>query len=478
MESNISRGVIIRSFVWKLAERGGAQLVGFIVTLVLARLLSPDEYGIISIVNIFLSIATVLIQGGMNTALIQKKEIDRTDISTVFFLSLAVFILLYIILYFSSSYFASFFSIPLLEKIIPLIAISLIFGAINSVQIALLTREMKFKEIFKCTFLSVLISGILGVFLAYKGYGVWALVGQQFTMQLIQAILLTISTKWFPQLLFSWSKLKQICSYSINIMLSNLSTAVFLDLRSLVIGKLYSPADLSYFDKGKQFPQLVMNNVNTSILSVIFPVFSSMQNDVQKIKALLRRTIKVSSFIIFPIMMTMVVIAHPMIELLLTDKWIGAVPFIQVFAITYMLMPLHQSNLEAIKAMGRSGIILKLDILRKTFEVLLLILTLSNGTLAIAIGAMISNIISLFINLYPNKNLIDYKFVDQIKDVLPNLLLAVTAIGSTYFLANLNLSPLYIMTLQIIVGWGAYILFAYLFRVESFSYIISIIRKK
>ena len=221
-------------------------------------------------------------------------------------------------------------------------------------------------------------------------------------------------------------------------MLSNLSTAVFLDLRSLFIGKLYSPADLSYFDKGRQFPQLVMNNVNTSILSVIFPAFSAMQDDIKKMKALLRRTIKVSSFILFPIMLTMAVIAQPMIVLLLTEKWTGAVPFIQIFAVTYMMMPLHQSNLEAIKAIGRSDVILKLDILRKTFEVLLLIITLSKGPFAIAIGAMISNIISLFINLYPNKKLIEYKLIDQIKDVLPNLLLAIIAIGSTCFLSYLE----------------------------------------
>lgn len=478
MASNINKVVIIRSLMWKLAERGGAQLVGFIVTLVLARLLSPNEYGVIAIVNIFLSIATVLIQGGMNTAIVQKKEIDRTDISTVFYLSLAVFVFIYILLYFTSPYIAAFFNIPILKKIIPLIAISLIFGAVNSVQIALLTREMKFKHMFKSSFLSVLISGILGVIFAYKGYGVWALVGQQFTMQLVQMVSLTISTKWLPQLLFSWTKLKSIFSYSINIMLSNLSTAVFLDLRSLFIGKLYSPADLSYFDKGRQFPQLVMNNVNTSILSVIFPAFSAMQDDIKKMKALLRRTIKVSSFILFPIMLTMAVIAQPMIVLLLTEKWTGAVPFIQIFAVTYMMMPLHQSNLEAIKAIGRSDVILKLDILRKTFEVLLLIITLSKGPFAIAIGAMISNIISLFINLYPNKKLIEYKLIDQIKDVLPNLLLAIIAIGSTCFLSYLELSPLCTIALQIIVGWGMYILFAYLFRVESFIYIISLIQKK
>lgn len=478
--STITRNNVVKSLFWKLLERTGIQLCSFAVLIVLARLLTPTEYGTIAIVNILLSIATALIQGGMNTALIQKKEIDKLDINTVFYASAAVFALFYIVLYSTSGFFASFFKQPILEKIIPVIALTLIVGAVNSIQLALLSRQMKFKQIFYCSLIPTIISGIVGIILAYFGWGVWALVAQQVTVHLTQMFCMFIVTRWFPSLQFSFKRLKEIWGFSLNIMLSNLLTSIFLEIRSLVIGKFYTAAELSYFEKGRYFPKIIMTNINSSILSVIFPVFSSMQDDIGKMKQSLRRCVKVSSYLAFPAMTLLAVAAEPIIVFLLTEKWIEAAPFMQVFALTYMIMPLHQSNIEVIKALGKGGIILKLDILRKVVELATLIIALRYGPLAIAIGAFIASVISIFINLSPNRKLIGYSYSEQFKDILPTTLITLVTGIAVYPIHYLELTPFITILIIFTLGAIVYILQSKIFKIDSFEYAVKLIsnRKK
>ena len=476
--STITRNNVAKSLFWKLLERIGVQLCSFVVLIVLARLLTPTEYGTIAIVNILLSVAAALIQGGMNTALIQKKEIDELTINTVFYASTAVFVVFYIVLYSTSGFFASFFNQPILEQIIPIIALTLIVGAVNSIQLALLSRQMKFKQIFYCSLIPAIISGTVGIILANLGWGVWALVAQQATLHLTQMICMFIATHWFPSLRFSFKKLKEIWGFSINIMLSNLLTSIFLEIRSLVIGKFYTAAELSYFEKGRYLPQIIMTNINSSILSVIFPVFSSMQDDIGKIKQYLRRCIKTSSYVTFPIMTLLAVAAEPIIVFLLTEKWIEAVPFVQVFALTYMIMPVHQSNIEVIKALGKGEIILKLDILRKIVELTTLLIALRYGPLAIAIGAFIASIISIFINLNPNRKLIDYSYSEQFKDILPTTLITMAMGMAVYPIHNLEFSPLITILIVFTVGSIVYILLSKIFKIESFEYAVQLISNR
>ena len=478
--STITRNNVVKSLFWKLLERTGIQLCSFAVLIVLARLLTPTEYGTIAIVNILLSVATALIQGGMNTALIQKKEIDKLDINTVFYASAAVFALFYIVLYSTSGFFASFFKQPILEEIIPVIALTLIVGAVNSIQLALLSRQMKFKQIFYCSLIPTIISGIVGIILAYFGWGVWALVAQQVTVHLTQMFCMFIVTRWFPSLQFSFKRLKEIWGFSLNIMLSNLLTSIFLEIRSLVIGKFYTAAELSYFEKGRYFPKIIMTNINSSILSVIFPVFSSMQDDIGKMKQSLRRCVKVSSYLAFPAMTLLAVAAEPIIVFLLTEKWIEAAPFMQVFALTYMIMPLHQSNIEVIKALGKGGIILKLDILRKVVELATLIIALRYGPLAIAIGAFIASVISIFINLSPNRKLIGYSYSEQFKDILPTTLITLVTGIAVYPIHYLELTPFITILIIFTLGAIVYILQSKIFKIDSFEYAVKLIsnRKK
>ena len=478
--STITRNNVVKSLFWKLLERTGIQLCSFAVLIVLARLLTPTEYGTIAIVNILLSVATALIQGGMNTALIQKKEIDKLDINTVFYASAAVFALFYIVLYSTSGFFASFFKQPILEEIIPVIALTLIVGAVNSIQLALLSRQMKFKQIFYCSLIPTIISGIVGIILAYFGWGVWALVAQQVTVHLTQMFCMFIVTRWFPSLQFSFKRLKEIWGFSLNIMLSNLLTSIFLEIRSLVIGKFYTAAELSYFEKGRYFPKIIMTNINSSILSVIFPVFSSMQDDIGKMKQSLRRCVKVSSYLAFPAMTLLAVAAEPIIVFLLTEKWIEAAPFMQVFALTYMIMPLHQSNIEVIKALGKGGIILKLDILRKVVELATLIIALRYGPLAIAIGAFIASVISIFINLSPNRKLIGYSYSEQFKDILPTTLITLVTGIAVYPIHFLELTPFITILIIFTLGAIVYILQSKIFKIDSFEYAVKLIsnRKK
>lgn len=476
--SNISKNKVISSLLWKFMERIGVQLCSMIILIILARLLSPKEYGVIAIVNIILAIASAVIQGGMNTALIQKKEIDDIDINTILYTSLAVFSLFYGALYFLAGHIASFFNIPILENIIPIIAFTLIFGSMSSIQLALLTRNMQFKKILHCSLFATILSGATGITMAYNGYGVWSLVGQQLSLNILQLIFLTMSTKWLPKFQFSIDRLKTIWSFSINIMLSNLLTSIFLEIRSLAIGKFYSPSDLSFFEKGRMFPNLIMSNINNSILSVMFPVFSSIQDDKNKMKQALRRCIKTSSFIIFPMMILFAVIAKPFIIILLGDKWANAAPFMQIFALTFMIMPLHQSNLEVIKALGKGKIILKLDLIRKSVELLSLLLTINYGPMTIAMGALLSSIISIFINLAPNRKLINYSYREQFVDILPHFMTATLAGCIAYSICYMQFNAITTTIVQIVIGVATYLSLSYIFRLESLKYSINIIKKR
>lgn len=478
MSNSINRHTIIESFLWKLLERGGAQFVGFVVTIILARLLSPTDYGLVAISNIFISIATVFVQSGLNVALIQKKQIDELDKSTVFFFSVTLFAVLYTILYFSAPHIAVFFNNNQVISIIRVIGLSILFGAFNSIQIALLTREMAFKQIFRCSFFSIFFSGVAGVVFAYNGLGVWSLVIQMFCQQIIQAFALFNATKWCPKLQFSWIKFKSIYSFSINIMLTNLLTQIFLDLRSIVIGRFYTAADLSFFEKGKHFPQLVMNNVNTSILSVLFPAFTKIQDDKVMMKSLLRRSIKTISFLVFPLMVGLVFTSESIIELLLTERWLPAVPYMQIFAIIYMFSALHQPNIEAIKAMGRGKTILHLDIIRKIIEIVTLVISIKYGPLAIAIGALIASFICIFVNLYPNKSLLKYGYIEQLKDIFPSLMISVSMGYCLFLISKIEFSSIAVLSIQVLFGVVFYFASAYIFKLESYNYLLNIIRKK
>jgi teichuronic acid exporter len=457
-------------------ERVGIQGIQFIVQIVLARLLLPEDYGIIALVVIFTSIAGVFVQSGFNTALIQKKDTDEADFSSVFYLSLLIACLIYILLFFAAPFIAVFYKIPEITPVFRVLSATLFFGAFNSIQNAVVARNMQFKKLFFSSTGAILISGTVGIYMAYTGYGVWALVGQQISNQLFVTLILWLTVKWRPQLLFSLERVKALFSFGWKLLVSGLLDTIYRELSSLIIGKMYTPAMLGFYNRGQQFPSLIVSNVNGSIQSVMLPVLASQQDNRPRVKEMMRRAIVTSSFIIFPMMVGLAVTAEPLVKLLLTDKWLPCVPFLQIFCASYALMPIHTANLQAINALGRSDIFLKLEIIKKIVGLSILGVTVFYGVYAIALGMVLSGIISTFINACPNKHLLDYSYIEQWNDIMPSLLLSLVMGAVVYSFKWLGMSVLITLIVQICAGVILYVGMAWMFKLECFNYLINTLK--
>lgn len=458
-------------------ERGGTQGIQFVVSIVLARLLLPADYGIIALVVIFTSIAGVFVQSGLNTALIQKKNADETDFSSVFYLGLFIACFLYIVIYFVAPAIGTFYKMPEVVPVLRILSITLIFGAFNSIQNAVVSRNLQFKKLFFSSTGAILGSGAIGIYMAYQDYGVWALVGQQLSNQLLVTSILWFTVKWRPRLLFSLERVKILFSFGWKLLVSALIDTAYRDLRSLIIGKLYTPAMLGFYNRGQQFPSMIVSNINGSIQSVMLPVLASQQDNRPRVKDMMRRAIVTSSFIIFPMMVGLAVIAEPLVKLLLTDKWLPCVPFLQIYCATYALRPIHTANLQAINALGRSDIFLKLEIIKKIMGLSILAVTVFYGVYAIALGGALSSIISSFMNAYPNKHLINYSYREQINDIMPSLLFSLVMGAIVYSVKWLGLSTLLTLTVQVITGIVLYVGMAWLFKLECFKYLVATVRE-
>lgn len=474
--SNNSKETIINSLLWKLMERSGVQGIQFILQIVLARLLTPDDYGIIALIAIFIVIANVFVQSGFNTALIQNKDSNDDDFSSVFYLSFFVATILYIILFLTAPTIANFYGVKQLVPVVRVLAITLFFGAFNSIQNAIIAKTMQFKKLFFSSSIAITISGILGIILAYSGFGVWALVAQQLLNQIIIVIVLLIILKWYPKLVFSFKRIKILFRYGWKLLLSSLIDTIYMNIRSLIIGKIYHPAILGFYNRGDQFPQIIVSNINGAIQSVMLPALSNEQENKEKVKNMVRRAIVTSSFIIFPMMIGLAVVAEPVVKILLTDKWLACVPFMQIFCISYALWPIHTANLQAINALGYSNIYLKLELIKKIVGTVILVISLFFGVYAIAIGTLVNGIISTFINAYPNKQLLNYSYVEQIKDMLPSLFIAIIMGIITYFIRFLELSTPITLIIQMLVGSVSYIVLAKIFKLECYIYLVETLK--
>lgn len=477
LNNRISKKSVITSLVWKLLERSGTQGIQFIITIILARLLLPEEYGLIVLLTVFIAISSVFVQSGFNTALIQKKRVNETDYASVLYLSLAVATLLYCILYVCSPIIADFYKKPELVLILRVLSITLFFGAINSIQIAIISRNMQFKKLFFSSLGSVIISGCIGIGMAYFNYGVWALVAQQLSSQLSTTIILWFTLRWRPKLVFSFKKIKQLFSFGWKILVSSLLDTAYMNLRNLIIGKIFTPSMLGYYNRGEQFPMLIVSNINGSIQSVMLPTLSSYQDDKRKVKELVRRSIVTSSFIVFPLMMGMAVVAEPLVSLILTEKWLPAVPFLQIFCASFALWPIHTANLQAINAIGRSDIFLKLEIVKKIIGLLVLGMSIPLGVYAIALGVLLTGIIASLINSYPNLKLINYSFLEQLKDIASSLFLSLIMGAIVFSISFFKLPIVLTLSVQVIVGVSVYMGLALLFKVESFIYLITTLKE-
>lgn len=461
----------ISSLLWKFAERTGAQAITFVLSIILARLLSPSDYGAIAILLVFITIADVFVNAGFGSALIQKKDADDLDFSSVFYFSFIFSVFVYLVVFLAAPFIANFYNMPILEQTLQVLALRIPVAAINSVQQAYVSRNMQFKKFFYSTLSGTAASAVVGIFMAYNGYGIWSLVGQYLSNAVINTIVLFSVINWRPQLIFSLQRLKSLFSYGWKLLLSGLLDTGYQSLNSLLIGKFYTPADLAFFDTGKKFPMVIVTNINSSISSVLFPALASEQDEPERVKAHTRKAIQISSYIMWPMMLGMAACADSIVSLVLTDKWLPAVPYLQIACITYGLWPIHTANLQAINAMGRSDIFLKLEIVKKFVGISILIFTMQYGVLAIALGGILGGMISTFINAYPNGYLLKYSYWEQLRDILPSFLLAfVIAISLDYFNNYFN-SEVVVIFIDIFLFIMAYILISRFFKFNAYIYL-------
>lgn len=468
----------LTNFIWRFAERCGAQGVNFIVSIVLARLLSPEDYGSIALVTIFITILNVFVDSGLANALIQKKNADDIDFSSVFYFNVTWCFVLYFILFLTAPLIAKFYSMFELIPVIRVLGLTLIISGIKNVQMAYVSKTMQFKRFFFSTLGGTIFSAIVGIILAYYDYGVWALVTQQLSNQLIDTLILWITVKWRPILAFSIHRLRGLISYGWKLLISGLLDTIYSNLRQLIIGKVYSSTDLAYYNKGNQLPFLVITNINSSIDSVLFPVLSEAQDNKVRIKNLTRTSIKISSYVIWPIVIGLAACSDALISILLTEKWLPCVPYMQIFCLTYGFWPIHTANLNAIKALGKSDIFLKLEIIKKVIGLVSILISIRYGVLAIALSALITAPISAFINATPNKTLLNYTYTEQLLDMCPSMILSIIMGWIVYIIKFLHLNMFITLILQIIIGIIIYVGISIFTKNQNFYYLLNIILKR
>lgn len=472
------KNITIKSLLYKFLERTSVQGISFLVGIVLARILSPKEYGMLAILLIFINIASVFVQSGMSTALVQKKEVNEEDYAVVFYISLSIAVVTYLILYISAPFIADFYDIKQLSVYLRILALMLFPGAINVVQLAKLTKEMRFKNIMYSNLSASILSGIIGVISAIFNLGVWALVLQQLSYRIIVCLVMWFTVNWRPQLVFSVEKAKGLYSFGWKILLSNIINTIYNNLRSLVIGKKYTASTLAYYNQGNLFPLTIISNINVSIEVVMLPVLSSQQDNKFQMKSTIRKSVRISTLLIFPMMVGLGVVAKNVVIIILTEKWLPCVPFLQLLCIVYAFWPYYTANLQTIKALGRGDIYLKLEIIKKIYGIIVLAIAVIffDTVMAIVIGAVLTIPIEIIINAVPVKKLIDYGYAEQIKDILPSFVIACIMGVVVYMVSFLSLNVYIMLLLQIFVGIVTYILLCVISKNESFFYVLNIMK--
>lgn len=468
---------IIANVFWKFSERVSAQLISLVVSVVLARLLLPEDYGIISMVMVFITFADVLIASGLPTALIQKRNADELDFSSVFCANVVIAIVLYIVLFIGAPNIAEFFNMPILAIVLKVLGIRVIVAAISSVQQAYVSRNMMFKKFFWSTLFSTVFSGIVGLVMAFAGFGVWALVSQQLVSSIVSTIVLFFIVPWRPKALFSWDRLKGLLKYGWKILFEGLAETFTTQVRNLIIGRVYTSSDLGYYTKAQQFPNLLITNVVTSISAVLFPAMSNIQDDIDSVKQLLRKAARLSSYVMFPLMFGLALVAEPFVIVVLTDKWIECVPYIQIFCLTQGATVGMIVRHEALKSIGRSDVYMYEHIVYRIIVLLILIAVYRISVMAIALSLIAGSIIMSFTVGITSRVYNNYGFKEQFIDVFPIICACIVMSVPVYLVSLLPFNSLICLLVQIIVGIVVYVIISHLFKFEGYIYILSLIKK-
>ena len=462
--------------IWRFMERTGAQAVGFVVQIILARLIAPEAFGIIAMVTVFIAVLQVFVDSGMGNALIQKKNADDLDFSSVFYFNMAMCIFLYIVMFIAAPFIADFYNMPDLTPVVRVLSLMLIISGVRNIQQAYVSRHLMFKRFFYATLGGTILAAVVGIGMAYKGYGVWAVVVQQLFRAALAAVILWVTVKWRPRLMFSFERLKGLFSYGWKLLASSLISTLYSKIRPLIIGKVYLPEELAFYNRAESLPLFVVANINSSIDSVLLPTMSAEQDNKSRVRAMTRRAIKTSTYLMMPCMVILAVCAEPIVRLVLTEKWLPSVPFLRVFCFVYAFQPIHTANLNAIKAVGRSDLFLKLEILKKIVGLTAMFATIFISIEVMVYSYLVTTVISMCINAYPNKKLLDYSIKDQIFDMLPTIAVACAMVVPCAMVLLLGLNDVLTLIIQILTGAFCYIGLSKLFKLEAMTYLTDMLK--
>ena len=412
----------VKGFIWSSIDRFSGQAIQFVFSILIARLLIPEDYGVIAMLGVFLAVSQTFIDSGFGTALIRKVNRTEMDFSTVFYFNILVAIIFYFILFFGAPLIAEFYNTPLLKPITRVISLSLIISSLSGIHNTKLSIAIDFKSKAKASIISALFTGGVGLWLAYAGYGVWALVVQNLCLRIIWTVMMWVYVKWRPQLVFSWQSFKELFSFGSKLLASGLLDTLYNNLYTLVIGKVFSSSTLGVYSKANSLAQFPSFNITSVVQTVSFPVLSTIQNEEDRLAVVYRRLLKLSAFIVFPLMIGLSAVAEPLIRIILTDKWLEAIPILQILCFSLMWYPINTINLNILQVKGRSDYFLKLEVIKKVQGVLFLCVTVPMGIIAMCVGNIINTLINLIWNIYYTKKLINYGFFEQLKDLIPILL--------------------------------------------------------
>lgn len=468
----------VSGMLWQLLQRGGRAVIELIVQVVMARLLAPEEFGALAVMIVFINIGNVVVQSGLNTALIQSPRVSNTDYSTVFWMSFAMSIVLYVVIFFAAPLVAAFYSMPYLIWPLRALALVLLINALNSVQVARVTRDLEMRKTFVSTISSVVCSAIIGIVAAVAGAGLWALVLQQLTYQTVNCIVMFNQVDWHPKFEFDVIRARELFEFGSRLLASGLLNTTYQSLGDLIIGKQFSSIQLGLVSQGEKYPMAIGNMLDGAIQPVMLSAVSHVQGDPSEVKRLVRRALKTSTYLIAPTMVLFAVVAPIAVPALLGEKWIESVPYLRVYCLVYALLPIHTTNLQALNGMGRSDLFLKLEVIKKTYGLAAVLFSafVLKSVDALVFSYLVTGIISTFVNSFPNKNIIGYSYREQIRDISPALMLSGASAFMALCVSSVVKTSMGVFVSQVVVYVAFYLGVSRILRLDSFVYLCGMMR--
>lgn len=467
---------------WSSLQQFSGQLISFAVSMILARLLLPSEFGLIAMLGVFMSISNTLINSGLTNSLIRTQNLEEDDFSTVFFFNLITSIFIYISLFLAAPYIAAFYKQELLTLILRVYSITFIINAFSAIQNTRLTKIMDFKTQMKVTIPSLIIGSIVGIIMAYTGYGVWSLIWSSIIQAFAATIQLWYWSKWKPLIVFNMEKFKYHFKYGVKLMFSSILDVVFANSYTIIIGKYFAPAQVGFYNRADALQMLPISTISSILTKVSFPLFSSIQNDNIRLKNVYKKIMQMIIFLVAPTLIIMAVLAVPLFRFLFTEKWLPAVPYFQILCFNGIMYPIHTYNLQILNVKGRSDLFLKLEVIKKILTIIVLAISFQYGIYGLLYGGVFTSIVAFFINTHFSGKFLNYTAWEQTKDLLPIIILSFFAGVTVYFLDCLLKLYLFNDFTRLLfgglLGVSFFVSFAHLFKMSSLTELVHIIKRK